>query len=251
MKKEIALLFTEHEGKCRGLTGSTLKMIAMTAMLIDHIGAAVLARILLSAGMNETIYRAYTICRLIGRISFPIFCFLLVEGFSHTSNPKKYAVRLLAFAILSEIPFDLAFFDKILEFEHQNVFFTLAIGFVTMMGYKKIEEQTFDNQLVRVLLLILLSAAGAGAAELLRTDYGMFGVLVILVFYMTRANRLQQTIYGMLLFFKNITAWFAFLPICAYNGKRGLNLKWIFYVFYPGHLLILYGISCLLSLGSG
>ena len=107
----------------KGLTGSTLKIIAMIAMLIDHIGAAVLVRVIRSTG-DMSLYEGYTILRKIGRIAFPIFCFLLVEGFIHSSDKKKYALRLGIFALLSEVPFDLAFQSKVVGFEYQNVFFT-------------------------------------------------------------------------------------------------------------------------------
>lgn len=250
----------------KGLTGSTLKIIAMATMLIDHIGAAVLARMLLAAQADpedianyakvaewtaswSEIYNIYMALRMIGRIAFPIFCFLLVEGFRHTHNPRKYAIRLFLFAAISEIPFDLAFSSKVLEFEHQNVFFTLAIGLVTMIIYKRVEEKEYKKPFVRLVLQIATGLAGACAAELLHTDYGMLGVLVILLFYIMRQNRMHQIVCGMVLFAENMTAWFAFLPILGYNGKRGWNVKWIFYAFYPVHLLILYGISCMMGIG--
>ena len=139
--------------KKKGISGSTLKMIAIVTMLIDHIGAAVLARLLMVNGLGEldqtntdaimqwlsangALYGTYTVMRMIGRVAFPIFCFLLVEGFLHTHDVKKYAMRLGLFALLSEIPFDLAFSSKILEFNYQNVFFTLFIGLLTMIAYR-------------------------------------------------------------------------------------------------------------------
>lgn len=251
----------------KGLTGSTLKIIAMVAMFIDHVGATIFARMLMASGLNSMdttntelvmewvnanadIYGAYTLCRMIGRIAFPIFCFLLVEGFRHTSDAKKYAIRLFAFALISEIPFDLAFSSKVLEFNYQNVFFTLAIGFVTLMAYKKVEEREFQNQFTKILMQILVGIVGAFAAQLLRTDYGMMGVLVIVMFYVLRDNRFYQIAAGIVLFIENMTAWFAFLPILAYNGKRGLNVKWAFYAFYPVHLIVLYGICCLMGMGA-
>lgn len=117
----------------KGLSGSTLKLIAIITMLIDHIGAAVIARLLIAGQGSEMLYKIYYAMRAVGRVAFPIFCFLLVEGFFYTGSRKKYALRLFGFALLSEIPFDLAFSGKILEFGYQNVFFTLLIGLLTIM----------------------------------------------------------------------------------------------------------------------
>ena len=249
----------------KGITGSTLKIIAMIAMLIDHIGAAVLARLLIAAGLREldttnaqivtewlsanaAIYDTYTAFRMIGRIAFPIFCFLLVEGFVHTSNRKKYAIRLAIFALISEIPFDLAFHSKILEFTYQNVFFTLASGCVVLMIYSIIEEKEFQTPFLKIIFQILVSMAGMFMAEILHTDYGALGVMAIVLFYIVRRNRFCQIAAGCILFIEKITALFAFLPIIIYNGKRGLNVKWVFYIFYPAHLLILFGICYLMGL---
>ena len=125
------------------LTSGALKWIALITMFIDHIGAIILEKGAISA-YNQGLPTALSydvslllskmdfFIRQIGRISFPIFCFLLVEGFYHTSNRKKYALRLFLFACISEIPFDLCFRGKILEFSYQNVMFTLLIGFLTM-----------------------------------------------------------------------------------------------------------------------
>ena len=95
-----------------------LKMIAITTMLIDHVGAVLLPQ--------------YPILRIIGRIAFPIFCFLLVEGFMHTHDVIRYMTRIGLFALISEIPFDLLFYGRILDGTHQNVFFTLFIGLVML-----------------------------------------------------------------------------------------------------------------------
>lgn len=223
----------------KGLTGSTLKIIAMTAMLIDHIGAAVLVRMIYSTG-DTAIYDIYTISRKIGRIAFPIFCFLLVEGFMHTSNKKKYAVRLGMFALLSEIPFDLAFQSEMIGFAYQNVFFTLLLGFLAMLGYQFIEEKypIRDIQIIGVQLLAV--GVCMGAAEFLRTDYGAKGVLCIILLYIFRGTKYYPVTTGWMLYLSNWTAIFGFLLTQFYNGKRGISLKYIFYLFYPVHLLLLY-----------
>ena len=245
--------------KKKGISGSTLKIIAMITMLIDHIGAAVCMRMMLAEGFGdlngaaeETIkawvtvhadlYSTYYMFRMIGRIAFPIFCFLLVEGFKHTKDAKKYAIRLFAFALISEIPFHLAFQSKVLEISYQNVFFTLFIGFVTMMAYKWVEEKGISNVVTRILCQILVVMAGMALAQFLRTDYGALGVFAIVGLYIFRDNRLYQIMVIGLVFIQNMTAWFSIPLILIYNNKRGLNLKWPFYIFYPAHLLILFAV---------
>ena len=126
-----------------GLSGTALKYIACITMLIDHIGASCIeAGILLpalAAGAAScggipvsTLLAADRVLRYIGRLAFPIFCFLAVEGFLHTHDVKKYVRRLLLFGLLSEVPFDLAFFRTPFAPQHQNVYWTLALGVLAM-----------------------------------------------------------------------------------------------------------------------
>ena len=234
----------------KGLTGSTLKIIAMIAMLIDHIGAAVLVRVIRSTG-DMSLYEGYAILRKIGRIAFPIFCFLLVEGFIHTKNVKKYAIRLGLFALISEIPFNLAFYGEVFH-SGKNVFFTLLIGLCTIWGMKALE--TLPSWQIQIPFRILIAFTGMIIAKFLRTDYADFGVLLIVLLYLFRNNRKQQSIVGAISiiwrFINTIwryTAPLAFLCTYFYNGERGKQLpKAFFYSFYPIHLLLLYAIRILL-----
>ena len=115
-----------------------LKVVAAASMLIDHIGAVLIENTVLYENVNWTI--AAVICRLIGRIAFPLFCFLLVEGFIHTSNIKKYIARIGLFTLISEVPFDLALFGRITLYR-QNVFFTLFIGLLMLLAVHKVEQR--------------------------------------------------------------------------------------------------------------
>lgn len=244
-----------------GLSGSTLKLIAVLTMLVDHTGATVLARMLLTQHYVHTaehvapimnyadynkLYVIYAVMRSIGRIAFPIFCFLLVEGFHKTRNVKKYALRLGCFALLSEIPFDLAFNARVLEFSYQNVFFTLFLGLLTVMAVdwafvkKKWAENRTVNRLIGLTLSAVFLVAGCLAAHFLKTDYAARGVLCIMALYATSKWKPVQMIVGALSFLWELPAPAAFLPMAFYNGKRGLNLKYVFYAFYPVHLLLLY-----------
>lgn len=225
----------------RGLSGSSLKLIAIITMFIDHVGAAVISRMLMDGGGSGALYQVYFAMRNIGRIAFPIFCFLLVEGFEHTRDRKKYALRLFVFALISEIPFDLAFSGKVLEFGYQNVFFTLLIGLLTIMAFHEVEEKADWHPLLRSTALLAVVFAGMGTAYLLKTDYAARGVMCILVLYLFRRTRGLQILAGCLAFFWwELPALVAFIPIAFYNGRRGWNIKYLFYLFYPVHLLLLY-----------
>lgn len=320
----------------RGISGSTLKLIAIFAMLIDHIGAAVLERMLAESGRldqgagslktvqtllseNRILFTLYESFRLIGRIAFPVFCILLIEGFLHTRNKWKYASRLAVFAAVSEIPFDLAFYGRIYYTGHQNVFFTLLIGFFVMIGFSLVKDCLKDNKLIIILAVIgailsgrifyyiiqnyirgfydfgagspdrmklsamtaILSilalimytlmckiisvqrasiiftqlavlSAGVYLAELLNTDYAGYGVLTIAVMYAMRGSRMKSMLYGCIILvimsFSEYPAFINLAFISCYNGKRGLSLKYIFYWFYPVHLLALYYICYFMKL---
>lgn len=242
-----------------GITGSAVKMIAIISMLIDHIAATILERIIKEQNLNtmlvmgqmEPIVVEYYIMRIIGRLGFPIFIFLLVEGLSHTRNQWKYLLRMLVFAFVSEIPFDFAFnlnkeeifSGHILEFHYQNVFFTLTIGLAVIIGIKAV--QSIELEYVLKMLVIFGTAfVGMGLAFLLRTDYGAIGVLAIVIMYLFREWKLlavaMSCVILMFSSFLEISAFLILLPIRAYNGERGWKLKWIFYAFYPVHLLILW-----------
>ena len=126
-----------------GISGSTLKLIAIVSMLIDHTAATVIRALLISASPDwqPGLRTLYSVSRDIGRLAFPIFCFLLVEGFLHTRNPKKYAGRLFLFALISEIPFDLALQSGWFDPGKQNVYFTLLIGLLVLMGLSYFREK--------------------------------------------------------------------------------------------------------------
>ncbi|MCM1119678.1 MAG: conjugal transfer protein TraX [bacterium] len=236
-----------------GLSGSTLKFIAMFTMLIDHIGAMVVLRCIVNMQRHLTdivtysrLLDLYRVMRGIGRIAFPIYCFLLVEGFLRTHNLKKYILRLSVFALLSEIPFDLCLTSKVISLSHQSVMLTLLIGVITMWGVSWLERHV-QNRIVLVCGSMAVIAVGAATAELLHTDYGYMGVACIMVLYALRRIKWMQIAGGCLVFLWEIWAPLAFIPIGFYNGKRGLKLKYVFYLFYPAHLLTLYLICVLMG----
>lgn len=230
--------------KHRCLSGSTLKLIAIIAMAIDHFAASILYYGILLPAVpiiigSETykIYQLYKVMRFIGRLAFPIFCFLLVEGFLHTSNRSRYAFRLFVFALVSEFPFDWALFNTNVTWRYQNVYFTLLIGLLTIWGMEWIREHAASWQ---VPLSILVIVIGCLLTWVLKTDYDYKGIILIVLLYIFRFQPLLRTLTGCVSLYWEAPACLAFIPITFYNGKRGLRLKYVFYLFYPLHLL-LYG----------
>lgn len=217
-----------------------LKLAAAASMLIDHIGAVLLENT--SLYQNESWTIAAVVCRLIGRIAFPLFCFLLVEGFFHTSDIKKYIARIGLFTLISEVPFDLALFGR-LTLYRQNVFFTLFIGLLMLLAIRTAGEKlvNINGRMILQGAIVVLSCA---ASFFLLTDYSYMGILLIAVFYFFRNEPKKKCIAGGILFLYELTSVFAFLIIYRYTGKKGASAipRWAFYWFYPLHLLILWGI---------
>ena len=223
-----------------GISGSTLKLIAVISMMIDHTGATVFRTLMrhptvLASGNGPFWQQVYQYSRDIGRIAFPIFCFLIVEGFLHTHNPRKYAGRLFLFALISEIPFDIALKGSWFYPDKQNVYFTLLFGLLVLMALSRFRSHPWAS--------IPIIAAGMYAAYLLQTDYSYKGVFLIVVLYVLRYTRLYQCIGGAAAVSWELPAPLAFIPVWLYNGSRGLRMKYFFYWFYPVHLMVLYMIN--------
>lgn len=172
-------MVAEPEQRKRGISGSTIKIIAVVTMLIDHVAAVLLTRMLITRGLydvltssdmnsvvswlyqNAGLYYGMVLMRYIGRLGFPLFCFLLVEGFQKTHDVKKYAIRLGIFALISEIPFDLAISGKFFDLDYQNVYFTLVIGILALCAVKWLAEKELPKALNWVLTVTgVLAPAG-------------------------------------------------------------------------------------------
>lgn len=239
-----------------GLNGNQLKLIAVVSMLCDHAAIRLLACGLLPAlytvGETEAAERwnqVFWILRSVGRMAFPIYVFLLTEGFCHTRNRRRYALRLGMFALLSEVPFDLLVYGKLWAPQSQNVFFTLFLGVLMLTAVDWIGRNT-DAALAQYRQMAVIVAA-ALLAWFLRTDYDAAGIMLIAVLFWLRLTPDTACLAGFVLM---VTAEFrpvyipglaaAFFLIRCYNGTRGAwKGKWFFYLVYPVHLLILYGIS--------
>ena len=161
-----------------------------------------------------------------------------MEGFLHTHDVKKYIGRLFLFGLLSEVPFDMAFFKTPFHWGKQNVYWTLALGVLAMALLQKSEDA--DGNAVWTGRLAALACAVV--AQLAGTDYGAIGVALIVALYLTRNDRRYQCIIGAGMMLFEITAPLAFVLLWFYNGERGRCpqwAKWAFYGCYPVHLTLL------------
>lgn len=158
----------------KGIPGSTLKIIAIIVMFIDHFAAIMLEPVIASCESMTpkfyTTYAIYCLMRLIGRLGFPIFCFLLVEGFSHTHSKLKYLRNLAIFALISEVPFDLGFMHSPWNMSYQNVFFTLLIGLLALVGIDFIEKRESLNKVLTYAGLLGYVLSGIVAVYFLATS---------------------------------------------------------------------------------
>ena len=244
------------------LNSFVLKLIALITMTIDHVGAVFGS----SENINGVIpCQEYELLRIIGRIAFPIYCYLLVEGFCHTSNLKKYLSRVIIFAIISQVPYSLAIYGRLLSKSFLNVFFTLAIGLIVIASIdaavKKIRAgEDADHRYLITPVLGLFVALWL--ADSLSVSYERYGIYMILIFYFTRLREedyndskkiiLNTAVQALLLFVITYNygvdiqyyCVIALLFIMLHNHKRGPSLKYFFYIYYPFHLLVLFIIKC-------
>lgn len=225
--------------KNRGISQEGLKLIACVSMLADHVGA---------------VFFPGSILRFAGRLAFPIYCFLLTEGACHTRNPKRYALRLLVGILLSELPYDTLFYGG-WYWGKQSVMVSLMLGFLYCMTALRI-----SGTMQRVILLLPF----VFLAEVLYVDYGGWGIVLMGMFLLTRDQPNRKWIQTVMVF---LICWMmsrarmpigalllpvqpfgvlAMIPIAAYGGQKMTKNVWIqrlFYLFYPLHLAVLYGLK--------
>ena len=263
--------------KTHTFSDDMLKLVAVFTMLLDHAASGILEYYLQYVPLNndvwELLYRINSDLRVIGRIAFPLFCFLMIHGFIHTHSRLKYAGNLLLFALLSELPFDFLFYDGI-DFAHQNVFWTLLIGLLMIWALEAV-NQTNIKMILKYAASLPVIAAGIKMSMVLNTDYAWTGVLLILGLYLFRKKKgLQCTIPFVVFFiarvFRNVElGYYSFgiqviretfklywsIVISAFmilrcNEKRYIRKgKYFFYAFYPVHISILYLIRVLFCTG--
>ena len=232
------------------LSAATLHILAMAFMLMDHLWATLLPA------------QEWLTC--VGRIAFPIFAFMAVEGYFHTHNLKKYLLRMLIFAVISEVPFDLMYGGTWFYPVHQNVIWTLMMGLagIHLMETVRKKKSTFVYILVSAIVVIL----GGLLGTLSMVDYYGIGVLTVFIFYFFRGRKWWCLLGQMLaLYWVNVEllgglmypirlfgmefefcqqglALLALLPIWLYRGRQGYHSKpfqYFCYAFYPIHMLVI------------
>ena len=232
-----------------GLTSNMLRILAMAFMICDHLWAKVVP------GNDWMTY--------VGRMTFPIFAFMISEGFIHTSNLKKYILRLLGFALISEIPFNLFYGGSWFYPYHQNVMFTLLFGLLAITLIDKARKNKDAKTIVKSSLLVIL----LGIASFIGfVDYGFWGFLTVIMFYLFRGfpfawvlQLIAMVLMNLILFegqqipieifgktYEIATqgfAVFSLIPIWLYGGRKGKSnkiMQYGFYAFYPVHMILIY-----------
>lgn len=236
------------------MSSFVIKLIAIITMLCDHSGDAIIGH--------------FSILNIIGRIAFPLFCFQIIIGYKHTKNVKKYLLRLFIFGFISQIPFGLFTYSYLGRFDLLNVYFTLALGLLAVYILDTFSKKYKPIAIVLDIFLMVI-------AELAQTDYGWFGVCLIICIYLFYNDKkyIQKSENSVIYFNNNILftivffalvlikfsnyfavgsyylgivqiigTFFSIVFMLLYNGKKGPSMKYVFYTFYPVHLLILVAI---------
>lgn len=241
------------------VTADGLKMFACAVMLIQNIGIAVVENgiIKLDQYTQESLSEAMaadsrlmfqagvgSVMQLIGGMALPIFAFLLVEGFLKTSDYRKYLLSLLGFAVISEIPYDLAMNGKVLYRSSQNVLFTMTICLLMLYFLRMVRA---GKGAFSVMMQILIVLGAVLWCSLFRAQYGLCMVLLAAIFYLFYSRNVLKTVLGAAVSLLYVTGPLSFYGIWCYNEERKNKLpKYAYYAFYPLHLLVLWGIVKLL-----
>ena len=217
------------------MSSFTLKILAIIFMTIDHIGFILFPKI--------------DILRVIGRIAFPIFAFQVGISFENTKNKEKYILRMLIFTIISQIPFHIFLQTVSPGYPHLvNTGATLTCGILALYCLEK-----FENKILKYASTLLVILLGV----FIPIDYGWLGILMIIVLSYFKKDKLFASVsFATLVSINcivknssfNLPEIIALIPILLYNGKKGPNVKYLFYIFYPLHLIILVIIKSILQI---
>lgn len=224
--------------KLQFLSGAQLKLIAIISMLVDHVNKGLIYPNLTSSqGFLATISDIFDI---IGRIAFPLFCFMLVEGFYKTGSRKKYLLNLLIFGVISEVPFDMSTTASFFNKNWNNVMFSLALVLVTIwiIDILKVKMQN-RPKVLWYLVSFLIVAVMSTVSMLLALDYEHHAILIGYFFYLFYNMPLFAIPFGYASMYTEPWSLLGFGLTLTYNGKRGKQSKMLGYWFYPIHMLII------------
>lgn len=227
----------EHERlkKLQILNGAQLKYLAFISMLIDHVNNAIITPMLDGEGFLLHLSNIFSI---LGRIAFPVFVFFIVEGFFKTSNRKKYLGQLLIFGAISEVPFDMFTSKVYYNPNWNNMMFTLALSLITIWLIDFLKEK-LHNKIFWYALSIIIVVIFSLLAMQLSLDYDYHAVVAAYIFYVFYNKPILGAGLGYLSIIKELYSFLGFALTIMYNGQRGKQYKWLNYLFYPVHLLIL------------
>lgn len=241
------------------VTADGLKMFACVVMLIQNIGIAIVengfirldqyTQESLSAAMetdSNLMFQAGvgSVMQLVGGMAVPIFAFLLVEGFLKTSDYRRYLLSMLVFAVISEVPYDLALNQKPFYFSSQNALFSMTICLLMLYFLKMAKEKQGALSAALQVLIVLCAVIWC---SLFRTQYGLCMVLLAAIFYLFYTKNVLKTVLGIVVSLLYVTGPLSFYGIWCYNEERKDTLpKYAYYAFYPLHLLVLWAIAKLL-----
>ena len=238
--------------KLRCLNKNQLQLIALITMLGDHFAKIIIYSVVISQNsvswlaQHAIFLKSYDTLTFLGRITFPIFAFFIVEGFIHTNNLYKYFLRLFICATISEVPYDLAFSNKFIDWQQQNVIWTLLLGLICIVILDKFKQNKY-----RIIIFPAITLIFVFLGNILHTDWaGLPGILLIVIFYLFKDHNILRLIFSYILMVLTIGFMtgieLSFLLLSLYNGKKGKSLKLGLYLFYPGHLLALYFLQLIL-----
>lgn len=230
-------------------TSGHLKIIACLTMFLSHLAQSYLLYIL-------GYIRIADLSMLIGRVAMPIYCFMVAQGMLLTKDKKSYLKRLFIFALVSEIPYDLAFRNTIFEYYNQNVIFTLFLGALLIYIWQVIENKSYKVY-IKISLMLIIAILFCFLAQMMFTDYSYKGIIAISLLYLSFSNKYLTALVLFLSFYFEayVTGYSLYIPfivylsiplILLYNGKRGKYSKYGFYLFYPGHLMLIYFLKLVL-----
>lgn len=238
MYEKLVGRINEYAKKIQFLSGAQLKLIAIISMLIDHVNKALIYPYLTTN--DGWLTKLSDVFDKIGRIAFPLFCFMLVEGFFKTRNRWKYLMNLLIFGVISEVPFDMFTTASFFNMNWNNVMFSLALVLVTIwiIDILKVKMQE-KPKILWYLTSWLIVAIMCVIAMLLALDYEHHAILIGYFFYLFYNAKPLSIPFAYASMYTEPWSLLGFGLTLTYNGKRGKQNKMLSYWFYPVHLLIL------------